>query len=73
MDVDLLTMLSKRYDPVLRMLRNHSADGLFKITIEVIREVFMLSPYTTLHEEISFEKLQANYNAKRVYLKSGPL
>lgn len=68
MDVDLLTMMAKRYDPVLQIVKNHSRDNLFKFAAEEIREVFMLNPNTVLHEKIDFDDLQVRYDVQRVYL-----
>lgn len=56
-DDDLLTMIAKRYDPVLRVVKNHAGENLFSVTLEVIREVFMLDPNHTLHEKIDLDDL----------------
>jgi hypothetical protein len=57
MDVDLLTIVAKRYDPILWTVKNHSGDHFFKITIEEIREVFILNPNISLHEKIDLDDL----------------
>ena len=54
---DLLMMMEKRYDPMLRLVKNFSGDGLFEVTPRVIKEVFMLNPNTILLEEIDLGKL----------------
>lgn len=72
-DDDLLTMLAKRYNLVLIVVKNHARDNLFRVTTEVIRAVFMLNPNHDLHEKIEFDVLQARYDAQRVYLWGGPL
>ena len=63
MDDDLLTMLAKTYDPMLWVVKKHARVKLFRITIEVIREVFELNPNLSLHEKIDLDDLQSRYDA----------
>ena len=72
-DYNLLIMITKRYDPVLRVVKNYARENILKVTPEVIREVFMLNPIHALHEKIDLDDLQAEYDAQRVYLRRGPL
>lgn len=72
-DDDLLIMIAKRYDPMLRVVKNYVGENLFRVTPEVIREVFMLNPNHTLHDKIEMDDLQARYDAQMVYLQGGKL
>lgn len=73
MDENLLKMLAKRYDLMLRVVKNHARDSLFRVTTKVIREVFMLNPNHALHEKIDLDDLQSRYDCQRVYLQGGIL
>ena len=57
-DDDLLNLIAKIYDPISRLVKNHTGENLFKVTPKLIREVFLLNPNHALHELINFEGLQ---------------
>lgn len=65
--------MAKKYDPITRLVKNHVGDNLFRVSPELIREVFKLNPNHVVHEKIDMEDLQARYDAQRMYLRGGPL
>lgn len=72
-DDDLLTIMLKKYDPITKIVKNHFGDNIFRVSLELIREVFKLNPIHAVHEKIDMEDLQARYDTQRVYLRGGPL
>lgn len=73
MDEDLFVTLAKGYDLVLRVVKNVSSTVLFEVNVATIREVFKLTTSSSLLEEIDLGRLQASYDAQRIYLMSSPL
>lgn len=71
-DDDLLVDMLKKYDPITRVVKNHVGDNLFRVSLDLIREVFKLNP-NHVHEKIGIEDLQARYDAQRMYLRGGSL
>ena len=72
-DVDLLVTLTKRYDPLTRIVSNFVGDHLFAVSPSVIRDVFGLSKNNALLERIDLSQLQSTYEAHALYLRAGPL
>ena len=72
-DADLLMNLAKRYDPIIRVVKNYASDRLFVVTTFVIREVFMLNTNEALLEKNDLGTLQASYNTQENYLRARPL
>lgn len=72
-DSDLLVDLAKKYDPITGWIKNHAGVNLFKVCLELIRDVFNLNPNHAMHENIDLSDFQARYDAHRTYLKRGPL
>lgn len=62
-DSDLLTDLAKKYDHIIGFVKNHAGDKLFKVSPELIREVFNLNRNHFMHEIINMDELQARYDA----------
>ena len=54
-DSDLLTNITKKYDPITRIVKNHAGDNLFRVSPTLIREVFKLNPNHAIHERIDME------------------
>lgn len=54
-DSDLLADMAKKYDPITRIVKNHVGDNLFRVSLELIREVFKLNPNHAVHEKIDME------------------
>ena len=48
-------MIAKRYDPMSRMVKNHSGDNIFRVSPNMIGEVFRLNPNHLVHEKIGME------------------
>ena len=72
-DSDLLADLAKKYDHITKFVKNYAGDNLFRVSPELIGEVFNLNPNHVVHEIIDMNDLQARYDAQRVYLRVGPL
>ena len=72
-DLDLLVTLTKRYDPLTRIVNNFVGDHLFADCSSLIREVFGLSKNNALLERIDLSQLQSTYEAHALYLRAGPL
>ena len=51
-DVDLLVALTKRYDPITRIVSNFTGDRLFAVSPSLFKEVFGLNKNNTLLEKI---------------------
>lgn len=54
-DSDLLVDMAKKYDPITKIVKNHVGDNLFRVSPELIREVFKLNPNHYVHETIDME------------------
>ena len=54
--------MSKKYDPITRIVKNHFGDNLFRVLPELIREVFKLNPNHEVQEKVDMEDLQARYD-----------
>lgn len=65
--------MSKKYVPITRIVKNNVGDNIFRVSLELIREVFKLNPNHVVHEKIDMEDLHARYDTQRVYLRGGPL
>jgi hypothetical protein len=52
---DLLVDMAKKYDPITRVVKNHVGDNIFRVSPELIREVFKLNPNHSTHEKIDME------------------
>lgn len=73
MDIDLLTHIIKKYDPITRIVRNISGGPLIEITANEVRKVFQLSESSNHLEPIDFEMLKKVYNAQKDHLRCGPM
>ena len=62
-DVDLLVGLTKRYDPLTRVVSNFARERLFFMTAPIIREIFDLTTNNALLEKNDLTQLQSKYEA----------
>ena len=62
-DSDLLVDLAKKYDQITRFVKNYAGDNLFRVSPELIHEVFNLNPSHVVHEIIDMDYLQTRYGA----------
>ena len=44
-DKGLLVAMVKKYDPILRLVKNYFGERLFEVSTTIIREVFMLNKH----------------------------
>ena len=56
-DDNFLAIVSKKYDPVARIVKNHVGDNILRVSLELIREVFKLNTNHTVHENIGKKDL----------------
>ena len=56
-DDDFLTIILKKDDPIIRIVKNHAGDNIFRVSPKLIREVFKLNPNHAIHEKIDMEDL----------------
>ena len=54
-------------------MKNYAGDNLFRVSPELIHEVFNLNPNHVVQEIIDMDDLQARYDAQRMYLRTRPL
>ena len=65
--------LTKRYDPLSRVVSNYTGDRIFVITPFVIRYFLTLTSNVSLLEKIDLSEFQSRYEAHALYLRAGPL
>ena len=56
-DDELLVVMSKKYAPITRIVKNHVGDNLFRVSPELIGEVVKLNLNHGVHEKIDMEDL----------------
>ena len=49
--------MSKKYDSIMSIVKYHAGDNIFRVSLELIREVFKLNPNHAVHEKIDMEDL----------------